>query len=96
MSTTLTYLAILAQCLLITAVMLRAMVIASRADRAADSHWQDLQQLQSDSGVAFFPTAEARLELELTLSEAIEVEREASRPRRKRHSSALSRAAAAQ
>lgn len=96
MSTTLTYLALLAQCLLITAAMLRAMVLASRADRAADNHWQDLKQLQSDSGVAFFPTAEARLEFELTLSEAIAVGRQASPPRRGRHSRALSRAAAAQ
>ena len=78
----LTALVVLAGLALIAAV-LRTMAIARRADEIAEQHWQELTRLQSDSGVAFFPTAEARLELEMALTEVVELERRpraASRP----------------
>jgi hypothetical protein len=59
-------------------------VIAGRADETGDRHWRDLAQLQSDSGVAFFPTAEARLELEVALTEVLELERRPASARRRR------------
>lgn len=60
------------------------MAIAHRADEIAERHWQELALLQSDSGVAFFPTAEARLELEMELTEVLELERRpAAAPRRR-------------
>jgi hypothetical protein len=64
--------------------VLRTMTIARRADEVAERHWHDLARLQSDSGVAFFPTVEARLELEAVLTEVIELERRpAAAPRRR-------------
>ena len=61
--------------LALVAAVLRTLALARRADDAAVARWRDLTLLQSASGIAFFPTAEARLELELELTEAIELER---------------------
>ena len=79
----LTALAALAGLALIVAV-LRTMAIARRADEIAEQHWQELARLHSNSGIAFFPTAEARLELEVAITEALELERRpAPAPRRR-------------
>lgn len=70
--------------LALIAAVLRAMAIARRADEIAERHWSELARLQSDSGVAFFPTVEARLELEVAITEVLELERRpAPAPRRR-------------
>ena len=84
-----TALAVLAGLALIAAV-LRTMAIARRADEIAEQHWQELARLQSDSGVAFFPTAEARLELEMALTEILELEPRPA-PARRRTAALVSR-----
>lgn len=61
--------------LALVAGVLRTMAIARRADEIAERHWRELALLHSDSGVAFFPTAEARLELEMAITEVIALER---------------------
>lgn len=65
--------------LLLVVAVLRAMAIARRADEQADLHWSELTHLQSDSGVAFFPTTDARLELELAIYEVLELETRVAR-----------------
>lgn len=82
-----TALVVLAGLALIAAV-LRTMAIARRADEIAERHWQELARLQSESGVAFFPTAEARLELEMALTEVLELEPRPA-PARLRRTAAL-------
>lgn len=57
------------------AATLRTAAIARRADAISERHWRQLARLHSDSGIAFFPTAEAMLELELALTEVVELER---------------------
>ena len=70
--------------LALIAAVLRTMAIARRADENAERHWQELAQLQSDSGVAFFPTTEARRELEVALTEIVELEPRPLLARRRR------------
>lgn len=70
--------------LALVAAVLRTMAIAKRADENADDHWHELSHLQSSSGVAFFPTVEARMELEMALTEVLEVARPPARASRRR------------
>lgn len=70
--------------LALVAAVLRTMAIARRADEIAERHWQELSRLHSRSGIAFFPTAEARLELEMTLTEVVELERRPAPPPQQR------------
>ena len=69
--------------LLLVVAVLRTMAMARRADEQADLHWGELTHLESASGVAFFPTTDARLELELAIYEALELEMRVAR--RTRH-----------
>jgi hypothetical protein len=67
-------LAIVAAVTLVVLVsVLRTMAIVRHADENSEHHWRALSHLQSESGVAFFPTAEARLELEVVLKETLEL-----------------------
>ena len=77
-TSTLLVTALLAWILLVTCV-LRTMSMARQADELADRHWEELARLHSPSGIAFFPTTDARIELELAISEALELERAAAR-----------------
>lgn len=74
MSATIATVAALAGLALVAAII-RAIALARRADEIAERHWRELTCLRSESGIAFFPTAEARLELEVTLTEVLELER---------------------
>ena len=67
--------------LLLVAGVLRVMAIAKRVDALAERHWAELAQLHSESGAAFFPTPDARLELEMAISEVVEIERKPVRRR---------------
>lgn len=67
--------------LLLTVAVLRVMARARRADELADEQWEELARLHSASGVAFFPTAHARVELERAMAEAVELERPRARER---------------
>ena len=83
MSTTTTLVALVALAGLgLVAGVLRTMAIARHADEVAERHWQELAHLQSASGVAFFPTVDARLELERAITDVLELERRPVRPAR--------------
>ena len=66
---------------LVVFVALRAMAMVRHADEQAARQWDDLARLQSESGIAFFPTLHARLELELAISELVELEPRVERVR---------------
>lgn len=70
----------LAWVLLVTGV-LRTMRLARRADELASRQWRRLAQMHSARGVAFFPTSEARVELEVAIAEAMGLRRHATRRR---------------
>ena len=59
---------------LFAAVVLRTMAIASGADAASTRHWRQLSHMHSIDGIAFFPTIDARLELELAIREVVDLE----------------------
>ena len=68
--------------LLLVVAVLRVMAHVHRADELADRQWDELTRLESESGVAFFPTADARLELELAMADVVVLERPPRRPAR--------------
>ena len=68
--------------LLTIAAVLRAMAIAKCADEDAERHWRELGELHSQSGIAFFPTAYAQVELEMAIKELLELEPRVPPPRR--------------
>ncbi|HEX8744001.1 MAG TPA: hypothetical protein VF712_12785 [Thermoleophilaceae bacterium] len=88
MSTSPLPVAVLLVWLLAVTGVLRAMAIARRADELADRHWEQLSRMRSESGIAFFPTVDARLELELAISDLVALERSVPRRRRSRRASA--------
>src|SRR3954453_3421461 len=59
--------------LLLVAGVLRSMAIARRADELADRHWEQLARMHSESGIAFFPTSDARLELGMAMAEVLDL-----------------------
>jgi hypothetical protein len=68
--------------LLLVVALLRVMAHVHRADEIADRQWEELTHLESESGVAFFPTVDARLELELAMADVVELARRPPRPAR--------------
>ena len=68
--------------LLLVVAVLRVMAHVHRADELADRQWEALARLESESGVAFFPTTDARLELELAMADVVELARRPPRPAR--------------
>jgi hypothetical protein len=68
---------LLAWALLVTGVV-RVLRIARHADRLAQDLWQELARMHSDRGMAFFPTIEARRDLETSIADAIALERRAA------------------
>ncbi|HKP91592.1 MAG TPA: hypothetical protein VJT75_16620 [Thermoleophilaceae bacterium] len=83
MSSTALIAAPLVWALLVTGV-LRTMRIAERTDELAARQWRRLAGMHSASGVAFFPTSEARVELEAAIAEATDLRRSTPRGRRAR------------
>src|SRR5688572_10642517 len=61
--------------LLLVVAVLRVMAHVHHADELANRQWEELALLESESGVAFFPTPDARLELELAMADIVEFER---------------------
>ena len=61
------------------AAILRLLALARRAQ--TEPAWDDLARIHSPSGRAFFPTTEARLELELAIYEVTRLERRGRRLR---------------
>ena len=61
--------ALLLWALLVSGV-LRTMRMARRVDELTARHWERLARLHSASGVAFFPTRDARVELEVAIADA--------------------------
>jgi hypothetical protein len=49
------------------------MAMARRTDERTEGQWQRLGRIRSQSGIAFFPTSHARLELEVEISESIDL-----------------------
>ena len=47
---------------------LKAVAAARRADELEDRNWAQLGRMHSQSGIAFFPTSHARLELEVAIA----------------------------
>jgi hypothetical protein len=68
--------------LLMTGV-LRTLRMARRLDELTARQWERLAKLHSASGVAFFPTRDARLELEVAIVEALRGRGRAVRRRRR-------------
>ena len=64
--------------------LLRTMSIARRVDELTARQWRRLARMRSSDGVAFFPTTESRLELEVAIADAIGARRECARRRRSR------------
>ena len=70
--------AVLMWALLATGV-LRAVALARHSDELASRQWERLARMRSASGTAFFPTAGARLELELAIADAVSGRRRGAR-----------------
>ena len=68
--------------LLVTGV-LRTLRLGRRLDELTERQWERLAQLHSESGVAFFPTSDARLELEVAIAEAMGTRARPARQRRR-------------
>ena len=60
--------------LLVTAV-LGALVVASRSDESTKRQWDRLGHMHSATGIAFFPTRKARVELEAAMADAVRLAR---------------------
>jgi hypothetical protein len=65
---------LLGSTLLVTGV-LRTLAVARRIDELTSRQWHRLAQMRSDSGVAFFATREARVELEAAMADAVHLAR---------------------
>jgi hypothetical protein len=71
---------LLGSILLLTGV-LRTLLIGRRVDELTARHWRRLAQIQSTGGSAFFPTRDARVELEVAIAQSVEL---ADSPERRR------------
>jgi hypothetical protein len=77
---------LLGSTLLVTGV-LRTLAIARRIDELTSRQWYRLAQMHSDSGVAFFATREARVQLEAAMADAVHLACPHSSTRRARSAS---------
>ena len=72
--------------ILLVAGVLRTLLIARRIDELTARQWRRLAQIHSDGGSAFFPTRDARVELEVAIAESVQLADSLERRRRfKRH-----------
>jgi hypothetical protein len=63
---------LLGSILLVTG-FLRTLALASRIDELTARQWHRLARMRSGSGIAFFPTRDARVELEAAIADAVHV-----------------------
>jgi biopolymer transport protein ExbB/TolQ len=56
---------------LLVAGVLRTMRIARHVDELAARQWDGLARIRSATGIAFFPTSYARVELEVAIADAV-------------------------
>ena len=61
---------LLGSILLVTGV-LRTLALARRIDELTARQWRRLARMHSGSGIAFFPTRDARVELEVAIADAV-------------------------
>jgi biopolymer transport protein ExbB/TolQ len=69
--------------------VLRTMAIARRADDLTARQWERLAHMHSQSGIAFFPTNHARLELEVAIAYVVRGRQRDARRRRGRTAATL-------
>ena len=65
---------LLGSTLVVTGV-LRTLALARRLDELTARQWHRLAEMHSRSGIAFFPTREARVELEGAMEDAVDLVR---------------------